>query len=549
MKINKIILSLSFVLLASSTFAQQQNREDVVFKAMRDEAARTKTIKMGQMPPPFFFDYYLEDSRSLSITSQYGSVISINKDNGSSKLGSQIFVGTTKNSSKLDYSGKIGAMQATSDNNYLSLRTSLWSISDILYKNSLQEYQVKDGAIKQMTLSPEEKEMADFIKVPAVKSISQEKGLVFDEAKWSGVCNKLSEIFKKYPDLTGTSVAYSAVDKVFYIFNTNGLELKQNGCYVNIAANASIQDESGVIMRNSFSIFASEDGDLPTEAELEKRVEEFAKKMSSLKKVENIKEYYNGPVMFTGGSVTNIFANTLLGNSGVIATKGLTKTGWMFNPIERRLGKKVIDTRLTVKNFTALKEYKGKKIIGSYDIDADGVKPEAEMTLIENGILKQMLNGTSETTVNFKSTGSSRMAMAGREMVKLVYPAILQVSVANGMKESAMKKQLIKLAKEEGLKYAYIVHNASESCPEVYRVDVKSGDETRIGSTKISSIDMAMLRRLAAVSTEESVVSSLINGIMMTVITPKAIIINDVEIDMNKLNKSAQPLLTSPLKR
>lgn len=549
MKINKIILSLSFVLLASSTFAQQLNREDIVFKAMRDEAERTKTIKMGQMPSPFFFDYYLEDNRSLSITSQYGSVISLNRNDGSSKLGAQIFIGTNKSSSKLDYSGKINAMSATSDNNYLSLRTSLWSITDALYKNSIQEYQVKDGALKQMTLSAEEKEMADFINVPAVKNISTATRLVFNEEKWSTVCNKLSEIFRKYPDLTGASVAYSAVDKVFYIYNPKGLELKQNGCYVNITANASIQDESGVIMRNSFSIFATEDGNLPSEAELEKRVEEFAKKMSSLKKVENIKEYYNGPVMFTGGSVTNIFANSLLGNGGVVAIKSLTKTGWMFNPIERRLGKKVIDTRLSVKNFTAIKEYKGKNVIGSYEIDADGVKPEAEMTLIENGILKQMLNGTSPTTVNVKSTGSSRIAIAGKDMYKVVYPAILQVSVANGMKESAMKKQLIKLAKEEGLKYAYIVHNASESCPEVYRVDVKTGDETRIGSTKISNIDMAMLRRLAAVSTEENVVSTLINGVMMTVITPKAIIINDVEIDMNKLNKSAQPLLPSPLKR
>ncbi|MEG0500412.1 MAG: hypothetical protein RR550_04725, partial [Rikenellaceae bacterium] len=152
MKINKIILSLSFVLLATSTFAQQQNREDVVFKAMRDEAARTKTMRMGQMPPPFFLNYFLEDNRSLSISSQYGSVVNVNKNDGSSKVGSEIFVGTSKNSSKLDYSGKINSMSATIDNNYISLRTSLWSISDALYKNSLQEYQVKASAMQQMTL-------------------------------------------------------------------------------------------------------------------------------------------------------------------------------------------------------------------------------------------------------------------------------------------------------------------------------------------------------------------------------------------------------------
>lgn len=548
MKINKIILSLSFVLLASLTFAQQQNREDIVFKAMRDEAARTKTIQMGQLPPPFFFSYYLEDSRSITISSQYGSVISINKNDGTSRVGAEIYIGTAEKSSKLDYSGNIGSMSATPDNNYLSLRTSLWGASDFLYKKALQEYQVKTSAMEQMTLAPEETKMADFIKIPAIKSSTKGEGLQFDETKWSALCNKLSAIFIKYPDLTGTGVNYSAIDRTYYIYNVGGLELKQKSGYVNITANASIQDESGVIMRSSISLFATEDRGLPSESDLEKNIEEFAKKMSSLKKVESIKEYYNGPVMFTGGAVTNILTSNLLGNNGVIATKGLAKTGWMFNPLERRLDKKVIDTRLTIKNHTAMTEYKGKKLFGGYEIDADGVKPAAEMTLIENGVLKQMLNGTSETTLMKESTGSARMA-SGKNIIKLVAPAILQVSVSKGLKESAMKKELIKLAKEEGLKYAYIVNSLSESCPEVYRIDVKSGEQTRIGSTRISAIDMSSLRRLAAISSEENVVSTLLNGVMSSLITPKSIIVNDVEIDVNKLNKSAQPLLPSPLKR
>lgn len=549
MKINKLFLSLPFLLLATSTFAQQQNREDVVFSAMRDEAARTKTMKMGQMPSPFLLNYYLEDSRSLTVTSQYGSVVAVNTNDGSSKVGSEIYLGGPKGSSRLDYSGRINAISATIDNNYLSLRTSLWTLSDALYKNSIKEYQVKASAMQQMTLSDEEKGMADHILLPAVKNSSINAKLEFDATKWSAICNKLSAVFKSHPDLTGTSVTYSAVDKTFYIFNTTGLELVQKGCYVNIAASATIQDNSGVTMRNNFSIFSTEDGSLPTEAELLKKVEDFATKMSSLKDVQNIKEYYNGPVLFTGGAVSSIFLNNLLGNSGVISTKSLTKTGWMFNSVERRMGKKVIDTRLSVKNLTALKEYKGETLIGGYEMDADGVKPEAELTLIENGILKQMLNGTTETTINTKSTGSSRMAISGKDMNKVVLPGILKISANGGLKEVAMKKELVKLAKEEGLKYAYIIHSIAASCPEVYRYDLKTGDLLRIGSTNISSVDMASLRRIAAISAEETVVNSVVNGVLMSVITPKSIILNDIEIDVNKLNKTAQPLLPSPLKR
>lgn len=549
MKINKIILSLSLVCATSLTFAQPQSREEVVFKAMRDEAARTKTIKMGQMPSPFLLSYYLEDTRSISISSQYGSILSISNNDGSSKIGAEAYIGNKQVSNRLDYSGRILSGPATIDNDYLSLRTTLWNYSDAIYKNALKEYQVKANALQQMTLSDEERAMADFIETPPTKDMGKELVVEFDVEKWSAICNKLSAIFQSYPDLIATSANYSSTYKTFYIFNSEGLELKQMVRYVNLSAAASIQDESGVIMRNSMSIFNTSDSDFPSEEELVKRVEAFAKKMSSLKRVENMKEYYNGPVLFTGGSVLGIFTSNVLGNSGVIAGKGLTKSGWMFNALERRMDKKVIDTKLTIKNLTALKEYKGTKLIGGYEIDADGVRPEKEITLIEKGILKQMLNGSSETTLNTKSTGSTRMALGGREMIKLVAPSILHISVSKGLKEASMKKELLKLAKEEGLKYAYIVHSMAESCPEVYRVDVKSGEQTRIGSTRFSTIDMSSLRRIAAVSSEENVVNTMINGVLMTIIAPKSMILNDIEIDLNKLNKSQQPLLPSPLKR
>lgn len=550
MKLNKIILSLSFVLLASFTFAQQQNREEVVFRAMRDEIARTKTISMGQLPPPFLVNYYLEDGRSLAISSQYGSIMSINKDQPTAKIGAEIFIGNHKKNSKLEYSGKIGAMGATTDNNYLSLRTSFWNISDIIYKNSLKEFEVKNSAMQQMTLNDDEKEISDIIKTGVVKQIGKNTpAVVFNEEKWSTVCNTLSAIFKKYPDLRNTAVNYRANDKAFYILNSEGLELTQNACFVSISAMASIQDESGVIMSNGMSIFATNDNELPNEEQLVKRVEEFAKKMSSLKNVENIKEYYNGPVMFTGGAVTNIFANNLLGGSGLIATKTLTNKGWLFNAMERRLDRKIIDYRLTIKNYTSKKEHNGEKLVGSYDIDADGVTPAEETTLVEKGILKNMLFGTSETPINKTPTGSNRISLTSKGIEKVVSPGVLQISVDKGIKEASMKKELIKLAKEEGLNYAYIVHSMANNCPEFYRIDVKSGEQTRVGSTKISAIDMPMLRRIAAISADEIVSNNLINGVLTTVISPKSIILNDIEIDMNKSNKSPLPLLPSPLKR
>ena len=380
MKINKIVFTLLLGLGVLSSYAQE-TRESVVFKAMRDEASRTKTMTMGRMPSPFFFNYYIQDTRSLGIVSQYGSTISVNKDNGSTSVGAEIYIGSEQASNKLDFSGTINSFAGTHDNDYLSLRTSLWNITDALYKNSMQEYQVKFGAMQQMTLSAEEKKMKDFVTIAPVKNSDNIASTVeFDEKKWVDICNKLSDIYKNYPDLRNTKVTYNSVEKTFFIFNNKGTEIQQRVSYVNISSSATLQDENGVVMNDAMSIFSTQDGELPNEEKLVSRINNFAKKMSGLKSIPSIEEYYNGPVLFVGGAVRNIFISNLLSDqSGIIASKGLTKSGWSFNPLERRIGRKVLDTKLSIKNYSSLKEYAGTKLIGGYSVDVDGVKPASEL--------------------------------------------------------------------------------------------------------------------------------------------------------------------------
>lgn len=50
----------------------------------------------------------------------------------------------------------------------------------------------------------------------------------------------------------------------------------------------------------------------------------------------------------------------------------------------------------------------GTPLYGYYEIDGDGVTPEAEMTLVEKGVFKRMLNGRFPTLKAPVSTGSAR---------------------------------------------------------------------------------------------------------------------------------------------
>ncbi len=48
----------------------------------------------------------------------------------------------------------------------------------------------------------------------------------------------------------------------------------------------------------------------------------------------------------------------------------------------KEIGKKILDPRINIVNYTSLPEVpNGTKLMGAYSIDADGIKPEAEIPL------------------------------------------------------------------------------------------------------------------------------------------------------------------------
>ena len=55
------------------------------------------------------------------------------------------------------------------------------------------------------------------------------------------------------------------------------------------------------------------------------------------------------------------------------------------------LGKRIIDTKMSISQWADTPEYKGQKLLANYKVDVDGVAPKKSLPIIENGILKTLL--------------------------------------------------------------------------------------------------------------------------------------------------------------
>ena len=147
---------------------------------------------------------------------------------------------------------------------------------------------------------------------------------------------------------------------------------------------------------------------LHTEISIEKNICENIYLIKTSEKTNNqtiLSDTYKGPVMFEDMAAVYPFTENLLTLNKLYAKVILAPND---KALGKKIGKKILDPRIDIVNYTSLPEYNGTKLMGAYSIDADGIKPEAEIPLIEKGILKQILNRATPTEHAMHSTGSAR---------------------------------------------------------------------------------------------------------------------------------------------
>ena len=201
-----------------------------------------------------------------------------------------------------------------------------------------------------------------------------------------------------------------------------------------------------------------------------------------------------------------------------------------------RIGKKLIDNNLSVLNWSSLKIFKGIPLVGSYNIDSEGTFPLDGIELVREGILKRHLSGNIPTLKSNESTGSVRFGILPTSASVGLSPGILEIRAKNTLTDVKLRSTLLKLAKKEGLSYAYVVKRFSNESQVLIRINVGDGSEEVISGADIQGIGLSNLRRIVAVSKETSANNFIHKFSFPTsVIHPKGIILEDIQINRKQL--------------
>ena len=550
------IWSLLVLLLMGSINVWAQGDDDaVIFKAMEDEMNRgMKELKQADSKPICCIGVNAVYGRTFMVRGILGGIIQ--SDIIPVSYGSvNVLAGDYNFTSQIKYPNELERHQLFSlpvVPDYDQIRRGIWGAMDATYKNAQKQIYRKQAYFDNIIIPEEEKKIIPFPKIEPVSRIVEPRDeYSIDQAYWENYIKELSGIFKNYKDVIFSSIYVMGKDLEIYQMNTEGIKVKQPVRFVYLFCNASIRDAEGVSSNYQLTESAICPQDMPSLDEMKKKVTDMAETLVKMKNAPKFEGDYTGPILYLDDACqTFLLGGDLFGVSSRYVAARKTEDPGLYSQykptLENKIGQSVTHTALTVKNYSSMYDYKGFKLMGAYEVDAEGIIPEKEMTLIEKGVLKQPLSSRTRSVYTEKSTGSMRWTGNGSS---IVCPGTLHVSADKGYSQEELKKMLIKEAKKQKLNCAYIVRgNSGAYFEEIYRVNLKTGEETLVFAAQTPRESWGWMGSAMAFSEEEGIVNIPAFELPVSLIYPNGVLFKKAKISEIK-EKEKPMILTRPLDR
>ena len=527
-------------------FQDASAKDKTILNGMKDEMKREMdSLVIAGYSRPFYMSYIATRFKSIDIKAELGG-LSYCYDTPWDMMGStQVLVGSFKRNSELQL-GQYVKTGIASDADYNYIRRCFWQGSDNGYKYNLNTYAQKTNYLNSSPLPASIEKIPDMQRMAPVTDIQPSYSYDIDKQKLSDLARNLSAIFKEYKDLTNTSVSIEGTYDDTYRVTSENVNLKQPHSYIKLKVSATLTLADGSRQQDGFNLAYPTPKEIPSEKVLSEKVRNFANYFVALKDVPVLEDPYKGPVMYEDLAAAYPFTENLLSLNKLYAMVMLAPND---KALGKKIGKKVLDPRIDITNYTSKSEYNGTKLMGAYNMDADGIKPEAEIPLVEKGILKQILNRATPTEHAMHSTGSARFTNNPQSVSLATSVGTFHVKATGTIAADKLTKELIKMGKKKKLEYVYkITCPAGAQSLRLYQIYVKTGEEKPARITSAVLPTLSQLEKIAAISSKENVYN-LSKDINTSVICPSAIILDDIELSSNTPRSEKAPAIPYPLQR
>jgi len=530
------VLVTSFVcvtgLVAYSGFAQAGGasaaKDDVLLGAMKAELAREQALLvLPGMQKPYFMEYRLDDVASFEAVANYGALT--REENGHQRV---VRVTVRVGDFAADSSSSRGdgaAVLGPEDNDATALRYALWTATDEAYKAALRSY-----ASKQATLGRFEGKATadDFSPAKAVTMIEPLVALEIDKDAWkkrivdaSGLYATDAEVKQDAAKVEYSTASVRGLAVNRYLVNSEGTTVRHG--YTGYSANVSVggQAEDGMRLGRDNGTTGATAAELEDWPAFRKRVIEDLKSYEALRAAPIVDaDDYHGAVLFSGDAaadtLTRLFVPNIEADRPDVGTTARTQGAYTSS-----LRARVLPDFLSVKDDPTKKEFEGRRLLGAYDVDDEGV-PAQSIDVVLQGKLLNYVIGREPVKDLPDSNGHGRAAPGQAAHSRA---GVLMVRSSEPLSDAAMKAKLADLAKRQGTD-AYAVETlGGELVPRLlYRVHA-DGTRELVRGAVFDELDIRSLRSEIVAAGDKGYVANQLGVVPETVIAP-SLLFGDVAV-------------------
>lgn len=518
----------------------QSTHEDVIIRAMQDELDRNmKELRLPGHDKPFFIMYNIQDQNTYNITATLGSIVQSSSNPARFKSNTRILVGDYSFNDESLEDNLTSAPTALEislplDNDYIGIRRSLWSSTDKVYRDAARHFLKHQQTLKESGKSLAEIPHRSFAKGTPVKMISALEPYTFDRSAWETKLKNLSSIFLKHPDILYSGVVMRFTQGHKYMVNSEGVIARIPFQKASLMVVAQRKNEEGEFVFDQVTHNVRTPDKFPSEDLLKEQIENMITGIGTQLALPKLEEEYSGPVLIEGPTVGQVFSSALFNgaesvyaNNFVPRISGFQYTGNSAG-MDNKVGKSIVNESITIKAKPGVTSYNSTELFGAFELDDEGMSPPKELVIVENGVLRNLLNDRTLTNTGQVANGFS----SG--------PGVVEITTTHKHSGKELKDKLLAAAKAEGLDYALIIRHLPMlmGVVNVYKISVTDGKEELLRNALLPEMNLRTMRRVLGASgnyqainlNDSRFLNPGANGPEISFILPEAILLESVDV-------------------
>ena len=541
----------------SAQGAECNAQKDSTLSILSDELMRNfKTLKK-QNPPVYYMSYQLTSIQELVITAQAGAIRQ-NTDSRSNWVDFDVRVGSVQTDNTHELKGfwnnfrqveKDAPLDAESQK---VLRNVLWRGTQEAVEKAQDDY---NNVISNKQVSSASLDTSDDFVLPQKALFCQTQPSVsYDRQEIAQRLKTLSSLVKDYDFIDKSSFSFVLTQEDTFFVNSVGSRLRTPRILGRYSMVIRAQTPEGMVLERNELYDGITMEDFPS---LQQMKEDFTRMAQELKSLLSAPaaEPYTGPVILKNRA-SGVFFHEILGHRLEGHRQKSDSFGQTFT---NRVGQQVVSPILNVSDNPLLSHFQGVPLRGHYVYDDEG-NPAQDVLLIERGVLKNFLMGSSPIKGFPSSNGHGRKSLGNRAVARMGNTMITPVSAVS---YEELEKRLLAEIKRQGKPYGLIIEDISggftmteTSAPQAFKVNpllvykiYPDGHKEMVRGVDLVGTPLTSFSKVIAAADDYAVFNGSCGAesgwVPVSAVSP-SILVSEMEVEKVQKNPSKPPILRPP---